>query len=113
MKTRMKYTNCPTCGGLARYVSPNFEEAQILISAQNEKLEPYIKHLMQLSEQLQSMLEKKIEDYSSSDLYYLFITKVQKEVISEQVKIDTSYYLVNKSTKEFFDRQAKILLEGM
>lgn len=105
----MKYVKCPTCGGHAKFVSPNFEAANILINAQKEKIELHFAHLMQHAEHLQLMLEKKIEDYTSTDLYYLFITKVQKEVIINQINLDKSYYEADIETKRLSEIYKKSL----
>lgn len=96
---KMKYVKCPTCGGDARYVSPNFETAKILISTQNEHTGERFKHLMQIITDMNWIVDKKIEDYSADQLYFLYMRKLQYETVVKQITIDHSYFAVNEGYK--------------
>jgi hypothetical protein len=82
----MRYANCPTCGSLCRYVSENFERAQILIGAEHDVIKSELRRLSEANVRLMLAAEKGISELSSEILLELYFKKVQQEEIRKQIE---------------------------
>lgn len=96
----MKYTNCPTCGGPAKYISDNFEQAKILISAEHEKDKITVDRLIDEIESLEYIVDKSLKAISSDDLFYLYKRKKKQEIKESQIRIDEVYFLQSEETEK-------------
>ena len=104
----MKYTNCPTCGGSAKFVSENFERAGILISAEHERDKIIIDKLIDDIEFLEHLLDHGLKAISSDDLFYLYKRKKKQEIKENQIRLDEEYFLIDKEA----ERLSKLAEEG-
>lgn len=105
----MRYVNCPTCGGLAEFVSENFKQAKIIISARNNALAKQLKEVCIVNHMLEQVLSKKLEHLSSEDLFDLYLHKLEGEVIQDKLQIDKAYYEIDVATQESIDSMNEIL----
>lgn len=99
-----RYTNCPTCGGLAEYLSENFKEAKVLVSARNDALANQLKEVCIVNHMLEQVLDKKLNELSSEDLFDLYLHKLSNEAVENQIKINTRYYEIERRTNEHYYR---------
>lgn len=95
----MKYTNCPTCGGSAKFISENFERAGVLISAEHERDKLIIDQLIDDIELLEHLVDNGLKVISSDDLFYLYKRKKKQEIKENQIRLDEEYFLVDKETE--------------
>lgn len=102
-----RYTNCPTCGGLAEYVSENFKRAGIIISRENDQLQHELRFISKQLEQICEDRKKKITELSSQQIFYLYRIRLQEELIKE---LEEEHKLAHIS-KEYFDTSYNKFLE--
>lgn len=109
----MRYTKCPTCGGTAEFVSENFKTAGILIARENEHFQKELEQQSRLSEKVFRMVEKKVEDFTSSELFLLYRAKLQQEIIAkqtaEQVIIDAQYFEADRISRDLEEGLKRML----
>jgi hypothetical protein len=108
LNTNMKYTNCPTCGGSAKFISDNFERANILISAEQDSSKKIIDSLLDEIEFLESLVDNGLKIISSDDLFYLYQRKKKQEIKDNQIRLDGEYFLIDKEA----ERLKKLAEEG-
>lgn len=95
----MKYVNCPTCGSSAKFVSNNFERAEILVSAEHEYEKQRVDKLIKEIEFLQYIVDSNLKTISSIDLFWLFERKRRQELREAQTIIDEVYSIESEETK--------------
>lgn len=99
-----RYKNCPKCGALCRYVSENFEHVDILIAAEESKAKKELEHTYKFAEMLQKIVETRIQDLNSDQLYYLYRCKLQEETIKKQHEEDEFYRSMVSVDKFEYDK---------
>lgn len=82
----MKYTNCPTCGGLACYISGNFERANVLISEENRHIADEVVYLSRQLQEVTDLISSNIKDMTSDQLFALYRAKLHQEIIIDNEK---------------------------
>lgn len=75
----MKYIDCPTCGGKAKFVSDNFEKAGIMISTEHDIHKENVNKLVKEIVMLTKVAEEKLDEISSDELFELYKLKLHKE----------------------------------
>lgn len=96
----MKYTNCSTCGGAAKFISENFERAGILISAENEALKNENEILADKLITLEFSLKNSIKEMNSTQLRFLYHYKLREELIKEQERKDVVFKNIDRAFYE-------------
>lgn len=104
-----RYTNCPTCGGLAEFVSENFKQAKVIVSTKNDALAKQLKEVCIVNHMLEQVLDKKLENLSSEDLFDLYLHKLEGEAIQDKIQMDKVYYEIDNSTQETINSLNEIL----
>lgn len=97
----MKYTNCPTCGGLACYVSENFQRADILISEENRHISGEIVYLSRQLQEVTDLIYVKIKDMTSDQLFALYRAKLHQEIILDNERRTVEMKLYEDIQKGF------------
>lgn len=88
-----KYVNCPTCGGLASYLSANWEQANILITDEKLNYADDIKKLTEYLIRLELIVQNKmsVATLSSNHLLELYMMAVRRETIEAHEKKEEEY----------------------
>lgn len=97
-----RYTNCPTCGGVAYYTGENFKEAGALITAQNDIIKNDLRNIVKANAILELSLmdalkNANVNNLSSEILLELYIKAVKREEIEREEK--------NKINSELFRQE--------
>ncbi len=85
-----KYVNCPICGGMASYLSANWEQAGIIITDEKLHYADDIKKLTEYVVRLELYIQNKVGilALSSTQLLELYMMAVRRETVEEQERKD-------------------------
>lgn len=97
-----KYVNCPTCGGLASYLSANWAQANVLITDEKLNYADDVKRLAEDLVRLELIVQDKIsvDTLSSDHLLELYMMAVRRETIEQHERKEEEYRKMEEDLRE-------------